>query len=75
MNNIYSSDFIIIIDTDEFPMVDFRLPKPLEQFRTWMRSIAHDDGTIEMDRLEMARPFTQGPPPNNELVQLSFESV
>lgn len=73
LNNVYSSDYILILDTDELFMVDWRKPEPLKQFQRFMRSMSPDKGTIEFDRIEMARPYERGAPPANELMQLSWE--
>lgn len=73
MRNALSSDFILVIDTDEFPMADWRLSKPLDQFRTFMRGLHPSKGSIEFERVGMARPSARGPPSNQELVQGQFE--
>lgn len=75
MKNAFSSDFVLIIDTDEFPMVDWRLENPLEQFKTFMRGVPASKGSIEFDRVGMARPYGEGKHSMNELVQLQYKSV
>ena len=73
LRNAQSSDFILVLDTDEFPMVDWRTDKPLEQFRTFMRNLHPSKGSIEFDRIGLARPSARGPPSKDELVQTQYE--
>jgi hypothetical protein len=74
LRNAFSSDFILIIDTDEFIMPDFRLGNPWDQFKDFMRGIGKDKGTIEFDRIAMARPSElQEPDFYEDLIQLQFE--
>lgn len=74
MRNAFSSDFILIIDSDEFIMPDFKLDRPFDQFKDFMRGMGKDVGTIEIDRIAMARPFEKGEPNfYEELNQLQYE--
>ena len=71
--NAQSSDFILVLDTDEFPMVNWHSAKPLDQFKTFMRNLHPSVGSIEFDRLGLARPSELGPPKKDEMVQTQFE--
>lgn len=62
-----------MLDTDEFPMVDWRTAKPLDQFKTFMQNLHPSVGSIEFDRLGLARPSELGPPKKDEMVQTQFE--
>lgn len=74
LRNAFSSDFILVIDTDEFIMPDFMLEKPFEQFKNFMRGLGKSKGTIEFDRIAMARPSERGAPEfYDELLQTQFE--
>lgn len=74
LRNAFSSDFILIIDTDEFIMPDFRLDRPFEQFKDFMRGLSRSKGTIEFDRIAMARPSERGEPEfYEEMVQTQYE--
>ena len=73
MNNAYSSDYILVHDTDEFFMPDFRIEQPLKQLKTFFRETPSFKGFYEFDRVEMARDFVKGAPPEDELLQSSFE--
>lgn len=73
MKNAFSSDYILVIDTDEFPMVDWRIENPLDQFKTFMRGVPASKGSIEFDRVGMARPFDQGKHSSNDLIQLQYK--
>jgi hypothetical protein len=76
LRNAFSSDFILVIDTDEFIMPDFNLDKPFDQFKDFMRGLGKDKGTIEFDRIPMARPAERGEPDfYEELFQSQFEYV
>jgi len=73
LNNAYSSDYILVLDIDELFMVDWTKPEPLQQFKRFMRSMPPSIGTVEFDRIEMARPHEKGAPPADDLMQLSFD--
>lgn len=73
MANAMSSSWILIIDTDEFPTVNWSAESPLDQFKNFMRQIPVDKGAVIFDRLEMARDFERGAPPQDELTQASYE--
>lgn len=76
LRNAFSSDFILVIDTDEFIMPDFKLDKPFDQFKDFMRGLGRDKGTIEFDRIAMARPSERRDPDfYGELIQTQFEYV
>ncbi len=71
--NAQSSDFMLVLDTDEFPMVDWRSEKPLDQFKTFMRNLKPHIGSIEFDRLALSRPSEIGPPKKDQMVQNQYE--
>lgn len=74
LRNAFSSDFILVIDTDEFVMPDFRIDKPFDQFKEFMRGLGRDKGTIEFDRIAMARPSEKGEPDfYGELLQSQYD--
>lgn len=73
MNNVHSSDYILVHDTDEFFMPDFRIDQPLDQLKTFFRDVPRFKGFFEFDRVEMVRSFTEGSPPEDQLLQSSFQ--
>ena len=72
LNNIQSSDYILVLDTDEFLMPDFHSENPLDQVRDWFRALPKHIGTFEFDRVEMVRPFELGEPAPDDLQQATF---
>ena len=72
LNNAYSSDYILVLDTDEFFMPDSRIDQPLEQLKNFFREIPSHKGFYEFDRVEMVREYARGEPAEDELLQSSF---
>ena len=56
MRNALTSDFILVIDTDEYPMVDWSQPAPLDGFKEFMRNIPATIGSISFERQD-PRPW------------------
>ena len=75
MRNALTSDFILVIDTDEYPMVDWSQPAPLDGFKEFMRNIPATIGSISFERQDMVREASLGKPSKEDLFQTQFSRV
>lgn len=72
-NNVYSSDWVFVIDTDEFLMPDFRTEKPMNQLRDFLRQQEGHIGEVIVDRMEMIHSADKGLNYELDLQQATFE--
>ena len=72
-NNVYSSDWVFVIDTDEFLIPDFRVEKPMDQLRDFLRRQGEHIGEVIIDRMEMIHSSGKGDNYELDLQQATFE--
>lgn len=56
LSNQDSSDYLLVLDYDEFPMVNFddELRTPAQQWLGFMENLPEDRGSLEMTRIAMS---------------------
>lgn len=69
--NRQSSDYLSILDVDEYPMVDFdnTTHTPKEQWLSFLGSLPPDRGMWEMKRIPISNKRSHGKPNKNNLIQ------
>ena len=70
--NRLSSDYILVLDSDEFPMLKFDISAEHSLSRQWgefLDSLPPDKGVFEMTRIPMSGDVARGPPNPSNLIQ------
>ena len=72
-NNVHSSDWILIADTDEFLIPDYEAMEPSKQLGEFLGAQEEHIGDIVLDRIEMIKPQADKSADSNiELYQSEF---
>lgn len=78
LSNRLSSDFLLILDYDEYPMLDFdhTIKNTIsQQWTRFLDSLPPDRGSFEMTRIPMSAEVTHGKPDPSKLIQDELQCV